>query len=38
MSEVFKTPPERFANLPGFPWKAHSRDDLEGFAGLEWPM
>ena len=34
MSEILKTPPERFADLPGFPWKAHSRDDLPGFAGL----
>jgi haloalkane dehalogenase len=34
MTDILKTPPERFANLPGFPWKAHSRDDLSGFAGL----
>ena len=34
MSEILKTPPERFADLPGFPWKAHSRDDLAGFTGL----
>jgi haloalkane dehalogenase len=34
MSDILKTPPERFANLPGFPWTAHSRDDLSGFAGL----
>ena len=34
MSEILSTPAERFANLPGFPWKAHSRDDLQGFAGL----
>jgi len=34
MSEILKTPPERFANLPGFPWPAHSRDDLPGYAGL----
>ena len=34
MSEVLKTPPERFTNLSGFPWKAHSRDDLSGFSGL----
>ena len=34
MSEILKTPPERFANLPGFPWKGHSRDDLPGYTGL----
>ena len=34
MTEVLQTPPERFADLPGFPWAAHSRDDLTGFAGL----
>ena len=34
MSEILRTPLERFADLPGFPWKAHSRDDLPGFAGL----
>ena len=34
MSEILKTPPGRFADLLGFPWKAHSRDDLPGFAGL----
>ncbi|HWX85222.1 MAG TPA: alpha/beta fold hydrolase [Xanthobacteraceae bacterium] len=34
MSEVLKTPPERFTNLSGFPWKAHSRDDLSGCSGL----
>jgi haloalkane dehalogenase len=34
MTEVLRTPPERFVNLPGFPWAAHRRDDLAGFAGL----
>jgi len=34
MNEILKTPQERFANLPGFPWSPHSRDDLVGFAGL----
>src|ERR1700719_1157287 len=34
MNEILKTPPERFADLPGFTWKAHSRDDLPGFSGL----
>ena len=34
MSKILKTPPERFANLPGFPWQAHSRDDLAGYSGL----
>jgi hypothetical protein len=34
MDEILKTPPERFANLPGFPWQARRRDDLPGFAGL----
>jgi haloalkane dehalogenase len=34
MTKVLKTPPERFANLPGFPWRPHSRDDLRGYSGL----
>jgi len=34
MSEILRTPPERFINLPGFPWGAQSRDDLPGFSGL----
>ncbi len=34
MTEILKTPPERFANLPGFAWRAHSRDDLPGYSGL----
>ena len=34
MTEILRTPPERFATLPGFPWRAMSRDDLPGYAGL----
>jgi haloalkane dehalogenase len=34
MTEILQTPPERFDNLPGFPWRAHSRTDLPGYAGL----
>ena len=34
MNEILKTSPERFADLPGFPWKAHHCDDLGGFGGL----
>ena len=34
MSTLLKTPAERFAGLPGFPWAARSRDDMPGFAGL----
>ena len=34
MSEILRTPPERFTGLPSFPWRAHSRDDLRGFDGL----
>ena len=34
MTEFLRTPAERFADLPGFPWSAHSRADLPGFAGL----
>jgi pimeloyl-ACP methyl ester carboxylesterase len=34
MTEILRTPAERFAELPGFPWRAHRRDDLPGFAGL----
>ena len=34
MTDILKTPPERFANLPGFAWHGHSRDDLPGYSGL----
>ena len=34
MSDVLRTPPERFADLPGFPWLPQSRGDMPGFSGL----
>jgi len=34
MSDILRTPAERFASLPGFPWRAHSRNDLSGYSGL----
>jgi haloalkane dehalogenase len=34
MTEILQTPAERFVNLPGFPWAAHSRTGLPGFSGL----
>jgi haloalkane dehalogenase len=34
MTKILKTPAERFADLPGFAWPAHSRGDLFGYAGL----
>ena len=34
MAEILQTPPERFANLPGLPWRAPGRTDLPGFTGL----
>jgi haloalkane dehalogenase len=34
MTDILKTPPERFADLPGFPWPAHSCSALPGFTGL----
>ena len=34
MDTILKTPAERFANLPGFTWRTHERDDLPGFSGL----
>ena len=34
MTEILRTPPERFAALPGFPWQPHRRDDLPGYSGL----
>jgi haloalkane dehalogenase len=34
MSDILKTPPERFANLPGFSWLPQNRSDLPEFAGL----
>jgi haloalkane dehalogenase len=34
MSGVLRTPDERFANLPGYPFAPHYLDNLEGYAGL----
>ena len=34
MTHILKTPPERFADLPGFAWRAHSRADLPDYSGL----
>ena len=34
MPGIMQTPPERFTALPGFPWPAHRRDDLQGYSGL----
>ena len=34
MNEILRTPAERFANLPGFPWPARACEDLPGYAGL----
>jgi haloalkane dehalogenase len=34
MNDVLKTPLERFADLPGFPWPSQSRGDMSGFSGL----
>ena len=31
---VLRTPDERFAELPDFPWDPHYIDDLPGSAGL----
>ncbi|MGD0421540.1 MAG: haloalkane dehalogenase [Xanthobacteraceae bacterium] len=35
MPDILKTPPERFADLPGFAWHAHCRGDMPGYSGLE---
>ncbi len=34
MADVLKTPEQRFAALPGFPWPAHQINGLAGFTGL----
>jgi haloalkane dehalogenase len=34
MMEALRTPDERFANLPGFAFAPHYRDDLSGYEGL----
>jgi hypothetical protein len=33
MTKILQTPPERFANVPGFPYRAHGRADFPGYAG-----
>ena len=33
MIDAKRTPEERFANLPGFPWAPHYVDDLPGYEG-----
>lgn len=32
--EALRTPEDRFANLPDWPWEPHFIDDLDGYAGL----
>ena len=34
MSDILRTPDERFANLPGYPFAPHYIGDLEGYPGL----
>ena len=34
MSEILRTPAERFDHLPGFPWRPHVCEGMPGFAGL----
>ncbi|MFZ4068114.1 MAG: haloalkane dehalogenase [Phenylobacterium sp.] len=34
MTDALRTPEDRFANLPGFPWTPHYIDDLPGYEGL----
>ena len=34
MASLLRTPEERFADLPGYPFRANYVDDLEGFGGL----
>jgi haloalkane dehalogenase len=34
MTDVLKTPAERFATLPDFPWPTRTCDNLAGFSGL----
>ena len=34
MSELLRTPDERFASLPGWPWAPNYVDDLPGYEGL----
>ena len=34
MTEALRTPPDRFENLPDFPWAAKYTDTLPGYSGL----
>ncbi|GAC1356320.1 MAG: haloalkane dehalogenase [Variovorax sp.] len=34
MAQILRTPEQRFADLPGYPFAAHYVDDLEGYGGL----
>lgn len=34
MGQLLRTPEQRFANLPGYPFSPHYVDDLEGYRGL----
>ncbi|MBX9796588.1 haloalkane dehalogenase [Sphingomonas sp.] len=34
MIDTLRTPDERFADLPGFPWAPHYIDDLPGYEGM----
>jgi haloalkane dehalogenase len=33
-AEFLRTPDERFASLPGYPWAPHYAEDLPGFSGM----
>ncbi len=34
MTDIYRTPEDRFANLPDFPYQAHYVADLPGYAGM----
>ena len=34
MIDAVRTPDERFAGVPDFPWSPHYLDDLSGYEGL----
>ena len=34
MTDIYRTPDERFTNLPNFPYQAHYIDDLRGYEGM----
>jgi hypothetical protein len=34
MQEILRTPDNRFANLPGFPFAPHYADNLPGYPGI----